>query len=48
MIQFTFSFHPNAYTDVVREKTIIELHYDDALEELLRAFPGAIVIDVFI
>ena len=48
MAQYTFDFHPNASTDIVRSKTIMAWDYEDAERELLRAFPGAIIVDVFI
>lgn len=48
MYQFSFEFYPNAYTDTARDKTIVACSYDDAERELLRAFPWAVIIDVFI
>lgn len=48
MLQYVFEFYPNGYTDVARDKTVVACCYDDAERELLRAFPGAVIVDVFI
>ena len=48
MQQFTFEFHPNVYTETVRSKTIVAWNYEDAEGQLLKTFPGAVILDVFI